>query len=92
MLLGSSWAMYAIAIPTVLHLVRPLGLDPAIFVGAITAAGIAGEKNCMYTSDAQNVGGAIGFNPTVVFKVRITYSVAISILAAIGYTIIGFVM
>ncbi len=92
MLLGSSWAMYAIAIPTVLHLVRPLGLDPAIFVGAITAAGIAGEKNCMYTSDAQNVGGAIGCNPTVVFKIRITYSVAISILAAIGYTIIGFVM
>ncbi|MCR5399024.1 MAG: hypothetical protein K6E68_05740, partial [Lachnospiraceae bacterium] len=89
MALGSSWAMYAIAFPLVLSLIRVMGLNPAMFTGIMAGAGIAGEQLCMYTSSSMDVGSAIGCNPDTVFKIRITYSIAITIASAAGYALIG---
>lgn len=92
MALGSSWAMYAIAFPIVIGLTRTLGLDPALFVGAIAGAGIAGEKNCAFTAEAVNIATAIGINPTAAKKVRISYSAAITAVAAAVYLAAGFLL
>ena len=89
MVLGSSWAMYAITFPILLGLTRTLGVSPYLFVGAIAGAGIAGEKNCAFTSDAMNVGTAVGINPLAVGKLRMSYSGVISAITALGYLIVG---
>lgn len=88
--LGSSWAMYAIAFPIAMQLAPELGVNLALCVGAIAGAGIAGEKNCLFTADALNVGTAIGCAPNVVRSVRITYSMAITAGATVLYIIAGF--
>ena len=90
--LGSSWAMYAIAFPIAIHLAPGLGVNLALCIGAISGAGIAGEKNCLFTADALNVGTAIGCNPDKVLRVRMKYSIAITSVAALMYLIAGVVM
>ena len=89
--LGSSWAMYALAFPIAIHLAPGLGVNLALCIGAISGAGIAGEKNCMFTADALNVGTAIGCNPDVVLRVRLKYSMALTAVAAGLYTIAGII-
>jgi Na+/H+ antiporter NhaC len=89
MVLGSSWAMYAISFPVVLSLVGSSGLSPAVFVGAIAGAGIAGEKLSMFTAESLTVGIAVGINPKDAFRVRLTYSIVFAALAAAGYVVMG---
>ncbi|MBP5415113.1 MAG: hypothetical protein ILN61_07740, partial [Lachnospiraceae bacterium] len=92
MVLGSSWAMYAITFPIILNLTRTLGIDPVLFVGAIAGAGIAGEKNCAFTAEAFNIANAVGINPEDAKKIRISYSAIFTALAALLYLIVGFIM
>ncbi len=89
-LLGSSWAMYAIALPAAMHISAAMGLNLPLCVGAVAAAGIAGEKNCVFTSDSMSVGNAIGCDPKAVLGVRLPYSIALTILSLILYVIAGF--
>ena len=89
--LGSSWSMYAIVFPIVLNLASHLGISPALMVGAIAGAGIAGEKNCAFTAEALNVGTAVGINPDAVKKIRISYSAIFTAIAAAGYLIAGII-
>jgi Na+/H+ antiporter NhaC len=88
--LGSSWSMYAITFPIVLKLVATLGLDPALFVGIIAGAGIAGEKICAFTAEATDVGTAVGINPDAAARIRISYALALSLITTVVYLIAGF--
>jgi CRP-like cAMP-binding protein len=90
--LGSSWAMYAIAFPVVLHLAYSAGLSVPLCIGAVSGAGIAGEKICAFTADALNVGTAIGCNPEPICRIRIFYSIVISGIVTGLYIIAGFIM
>lgn len=92
MALGSSWSMYAIIFPIILNFTRHLGIDPALMVGAIAGAGIAGEKNCAFTADAFNIGHAVGINPEAAKKIRISYSAVFTAIAAGLYLIAGLIM
>ena len=89
--LGSSWSMYAIIFPIAVNLINALGLYPALCIGAVAGAGIAGEKICMFTADALNVGTSIGCNPDEVLKVRLFYSLIATVVAALLYMVAGFV-
>ena len=89
--LGSSWSMYAIVFPLAMSLVYAMGLSPALCIGAISGAGIAGEKICMFTADALNVGTSIGCNPDVICNIRVRFSIAISGIAFVLYLIAGFI-
>lgn len=89
--LGSSWAMYAISFPIGIRLGMSAGLPLSLIVGAISAAGIAGEKNCIFTGDELSVGTAVGCNPNVVTKLRISYSIIFTALAAVGYVLAGII-
>lgn len=88
--LGSSWSMYAIVFPIAIHFATLLNVNVALCIGAIAGAGIAGEKNCLFTADALNVGTAVGCNPDTVLRVRLPYSAIITAVAAILYLIAGF--
>ena len=91
MALGSSWSMYAIIFPITVNLVNAMGLYPALCIGAVAGAGIAGEKICMFTADALNVGTSIGCNPDEICRVRVFYSMVIAGIAAVGYLIAGII-
>ncbi|MBQ4382244.1 MAG: hypothetical protein II794_05865, partial [Oscillospiraceae bacterium] len=89
--LGSSWAMYVIGIPVALHMAANMGLSVPLCVGAVASAGIAGEKNCAFTSDALSVANAIGCDPDVILKVRLKYSVIFSAVALLMYVAAGLI-
>ncbi len=90
--LGSSWAMYAIAFPLGLRFAIVLGLNMPLCAGAICAAGIAGEKCCIFTSDSLSVGIAAGCDPDAVLKARMPYSIVISLLTLLAYAAAGFLV
>ena len=50
-IMGLSWGMYVIAIPMVIPIALNLGVNPAIVIGAVAAAGGWGSHICFY-SDA----------------------------------------
>ena len=89
-LLGSSWAMFAIAFPVAFHVASAAGLSLPLCVGAVCAAGIAGELNCLFTGYALSVGNAIGCDPKAVLKVRLPYSLLFTGLALLLYAAAGF--
>ena len=91
-LLGSSWAMFVLGFPLVLRLVSITGINLPLCIGAVCAAGISGEKNCLLTSDAGVIATALGINPSVVLRLRVNYSLIFSILAFIFYLVSGTVL
>ena len=92
MALGSSWAMYAIAIPIIARFAPMLGADLALCIGAVAGAGIAGEKNCMFTAEALNVGTVIGCSPEAVRRVRMRYSLPFTAICVVLYLIFGLIL
>ncbi len=90
--MGSSWSMYAIMFPIALNLAIHLGINPALLAGAIAGAGIAGEKNCAFTAEAVNIAHAVGISPDAARRIRISYSIIITAIAAACYLIAGIVM
>jgi len=88
-LLGSSWAMYVLGFPLALSLVSITGINLELCLGAVCAAGIAGEKNCLITGDATVVATALGINPSTVLKLRFKYSTIFSAIALGFYLIAG---
>ncbi|MBP5331406.1 MAG: cyclic nucleotide-binding domain-containing protein [Lachnospiraceae bacterium] len=90
--LGSSWAMYAIIFPIALKLANSVGLNPAICIGAVAGAGIAGEKLCVFTADALNVGTAVGCGPGAILKVRVSYSAILTVIASVMYLVVGIIV
>ncbi len=90
--LGSSWAMYVIGFPTAIRMASVIGLSLPLCVGAICAAGIAGEKLCAFTSDSLSVGNAIGCEPGKILSVRMPYSIIFFLLSLLLYVIAGVVL
>ncbi len=88
---GSSWAMYVIGFPIAVRMAALGGLSRPLCIGAVCAAGIAGEKNCIYTSDALSVGSAIGCDPKAVLRVRLPYSLWFTGIAFALYLLAGLI-
>lgn len=88
--LGSSWAMYVIGFPIALRMASLGGLHLSLCIGAVCAAGIAGEKNCVFTSDALSVGSAVGCEPRALLRSRLPYSLLLSAAAFLLYLAAGF--
>jgi Na+/H+ antiporter NhaC/CRP-like cAMP-binding protein len=90
--LGSSWAMYVIGFPLAIRMAAAGGIDLSLCIGAVCAAGIAGEKNCVFTSDALSVGSAIGMDPRAVLAVRLPYSISFTVGAFLLYLLAGHIL
>ena len=89
-LLGSSWAMYAIAFPVAVHMASAAGVHLPLAAGAVCAAGIAGELICPFTSASLSVGNAIGCDPRAILKVRLPYSLMFAGVSFLLYLAMGF--
>ena len=91
-LLGSSWSMFAMVFPLAVRMAPLLGLNPALCAGAVMAAGIAGEQNCVFTANATDVGTAVGCNPAKVLDTRLSFSIPLTAGAFLLYLAAGFVV
>lgn len=90
--LGSSWSMYAISFPIAVSLCLNAGISLPLVLGAVAAAGIAGEQICPFTGSELDVADAIGCNPKVIMKNRIIYASIFAAIAFIGYIAAGMIM
>ncbi len=89
-LLGSSWAMYAIAFPVAIRVSAVTGISLPLLVGAVAAAGIAGELNCPFTSASLSVGNAIGCDPSAILRIRLHYGLIFTGITLALYLAAGF--
>ena len=89
--LGSSWAMFVFGFPIAIQLGLRVGLPLSLCVGAICAAGLAGESCCVFTSDSQSVGSSIGCEPDRVLAVRLPYSIVFSLISLLMYLGMGLI-
>ena len=88
--LGSSWAMYAIAFPVAVRMASAVGLSIPLCIGAVCAAGLAGEKCCVFTDEHVSVAEVIGCSPSSVLAVRMPYAVILTLLSFVFYIAAGF--
>jgi Na+/H+ antiporter NhaC len=86
---GNAWAMYVIGIPMALQLASLLGGNPALYIGAVCAAGITGGNLSMYVSDLFIIGSVLGIDPLAYYRAQFPYVVIIAILSAAGYAAAG---
>ena len=91
-LLGSSWAMYALAFPVAVHLAAAAGISLPLCIGAVCAAGMAGEVNCAFTGDSLAVGNAIGCDPKAILKLRLSYGLIFTGICLLMYLAAGFTL
>jgi Na+/H+ antiporter NhaC len=90
-LLGSSWSMYTIAIPVAVALAAPVGGWAApLFIGAVCAAGIAGDSLSAYHSDSFLTASVIGLNPLAYYTSKLPYALIAAGLSLALYIGIGF--
>ena len=68
-----------------------VGISLPLCVGAVFAAGLAGDMCSIFSSDSASVGEAIGCNPEAVVKTRLPYSMVFSLISLLLYFAAGFI-
>ncbi|MCL2762817.1 MAG: cyclic nucleotide-binding domain-containing protein [Treponema sp.] len=89
MLLGSSWAMYPFGLPIAMQLAAAVDGNIALCVGAICAAGVAGDGLSYYQSGNIFIATVVGCEPTALVNARLPYFIFLTILAAAMYLVAG---
>jgi tetracycline resistance efflux pump len=78
---GSSWGVYAVAIPIIIPLAISLGSNPLINIGAVVSAGVFGANACLYSdatiltsqsTDSNNLDHALSQLPYALLAFGIT--------------------
>jgi Na+/H+ antiporter NhaC len=87
-LFDNPWAMYALGMPIALELGRTVGMELGPFVGAVCAAGFAGNEIAL--GDIFFEGPMLGINPIVYYRAKLPYVIAITVLAFLAYGWIGY--
>jgi Na+/H+ antiporter NhaC/uncharacterized protein YneF (UPF0154 family) len=92
MLLGSSWAMYAIGLPIAIQLAAALDANLALCIGAICAAGVSGDGLSYYQSDNLFTATVIGCELTAMVSARIPYYIFMTVLSCVLYLVAGIML
>jgi Na+/H+ antiporter NhaC len=87
-LFDNPWAMYALGMPIALELSRTVGMDPSLFVGAVCAAGFAGNEIAL--GDIFFEGPMLGINPMTYYRTKLPYAICITLLAFLAYCGAGY--
>jgi len=90
--LGYSWGMYALALPIAIQLATNVDGNAALCVGAVCAAGVAGDGLSNFQSDNEHFAHAIGCEPKALVNARFPYFVFMTVIAAAMYLAAGIVM
>ncbi|MDO4500524.1 MAG: cyclic nucleotide-binding domain-containing protein [Erysipelotrichaceae bacterium] len=91
-ILRSCWGMYGLGIPIAIFLAKSLNVDVTLCLAAILAAGIIGENLNPYLDETSPMVGVIGCEPRVYRKLRVEYWLLITLLCAISYLLLGFIL
>jgi Na+/H+ antiporter NhaC len=87
-LFDNPWAMYALGMPIALELGRSVGMDLGLFVGAVCAAGFAGNEIAL--GDIFFEGPMLGINPIAYYRTKLPYVIVITALAFAAYGGMGY--
>ena len=90
-IMGLSWGMYVIAIPMVIPIALNLGVNPAIVIGAVAAAGGWGSHICFYSDATILTSAATGCDNLRHAFTQAPYGLLGAAVAAIAFLITGFV-
>lgn len=90
-IMGLSWGMYVIAIPMVIPIALNLGVNPAIVIGAVAAAGGWGSHICFYSDATILTSAATGCDNLRHAFTQAPYGILSAIIAAAAFLVVGFV-
>ena len=83
---GSSWGIFAIAIPIVLPLADSLGVSSSLAIGALISASAFGSHACFYSDATVLAAQGSGCGVMEHALTQIPYALIAAILATIGLT------
>lgn len=86
---GSSWGVFAIAIPIVLPLADSVGVSPQLAIGALISASAFGSHACFYSDATVLAAQGSGCGVMEHALTQIPYAVIAAVLAGIGLTLIA---
>jgi Na+/H+ antiporter NhaC len=89
---GSSWSIYAIGLPIAIQLAVAADGNMALYIGAVCAAGIAGDSLSIHQSDNHDVAAIVGCEPTALFLARVPYFVFIAVVSFVMFLAAGSVL
>ena len=84
---GSSWGIFAIAIPIVLPLAESVGVSAPVAIGALISASAFGSHACFYSDATVLAAQGSGCGVMEHALTQIPYAVVAAILAGIGLTL-----
>jgi Na+/H+ antiporter NhaC len=90
-IMGLSWGMYVIAIPMVIPVALNLGVNPAIVIGAVAAAGGWGSHICFYSDATILTSAATGCDNLRHAFTQAPYGILGALVASIAFFITGMV-
>ncbi|KAA1192645.1 sodium:proton antiporter [Pseudohalioglobus sediminis] len=86
---GSSWGVFAIAIPIVLPLADSVGVSPQLAIGALVSASAFGSHACFYSDATVLAAQGSGCGVMEHALTQIPYAVIAALLAGTGLTLIA---
>ena len=86
---GSSWGVFAIAIPIVLPLAESVGVSPQLAIGALISASAFGSHACFYSDATVLAAQGAGCSVMNHALTQIPYAAIAALLAAAGLTLIA---
>ena len=86
---GSSWGVFAIAIPIVLPLADSVGVSPQLAIGALVSASAFGSHACFYSDATVLAAQGSGCGVMEHALTQIPYAIIAALLAGIGLTVIA---
>ncbi len=89
---GSSWGIFAIAIPIVMPLAAHVGVSPPLAIGALMSASAFGSHACFYSDSTVLASQGAGCNVMEHALTQFPYAMIAATLAAVGLTLLAWVL
>ena len=89
---GSSWGLYAVAIPLVVPLAHQLGSNTLLNCGAVVSAGVFGSNACLYSDATILTAQSTECNNLENGLIQLPYAILAFGLACVTYLILGFTL
>src|SRR5882757_5710329 len=89
---GSSWGLYAVAIPLVVPLAHQLGSNTLLNCGAVVSAGVFGSNACLYSDATILTAQSTECNNLENGLIQLPYAILSFALACVTYLILGFTL
>ncbi len=89
---GSSWGLYAVALPLIVPLAGHLGSNVLLNCGAVVSAGVMGSNACPFSDATILTSQSCESNPLDNSFSQFPYVVIVFVLSCIAYLVLGYTM